>query len=77
MGGVCSTYGGKGDVSTVFWWGGPRERDRWGDRVVDGRIMLGCIFKKWDVVVKSGLGWLGIEIRCRALVSAVRNLRVP
>jgi hypothetical protein len=30
-----------------------RERDRWGDRGVDGRIMLGWIFKKWDVGVRS------------------------
>jgi hypothetical protein len=35
----------------AFWWGNLRERDRWGDRGVDGRIMLGWIFKKWDVGV--------------------------
>jgi hypothetical protein len=29
---------------------------------VDGRIMLGWIFKKWDVGVRSGLGWLRIGI---------------
>jgi hypothetical protein len=38
--------------------------------------MLGWIFKKWDVGVRTGLGWLRIRIR-GALVSAVRNLRVP
>jgi hypothetical protein len=38
-----------------------RERDRWGDRVIDGRIMLGWIFKKWDVGVRTGLGWLGMR----------------
>jgi hypothetical protein len=27
-------------------WGNLRERDRWGDPGVDGRIMLGWIFKK-------------------------------
>jgi hypothetical protein len=27
-------------------------------RGVDGRIMLGWIFKKWDVGVRTGLGWL-------------------
>jgi hypothetical protein len=37
---------GRGEVCTVFWWGNLRERDRWGDPGVDGRIMLGWIFKK-------------------------------
>jgi hypothetical protein len=39
-----------------------QERDRWGDPDVDGRIMLGWIFKKWDVGVRTGLGWLRIGI---------------
>jgi hypothetical protein len=26
-----------------------------------GRIMLGWIFRKWDVVVWTGLGWLRID----------------
>jgi hypothetical protein len=64
-------------VCTGFWWGNLRERERWGDPGVDGRIILGWIFKKWDVVVRTGLVWLRIAIRWRALVSAVRNLRVP
>jgi hypothetical protein len=49
--------------STGFWWGNLRERDRWGDPGVDGRILLGWIFKKWDVGVRTGLGWLRIGIR--------------
>jgi hypothetical protein len=53
---------GKGDVCTGFWLGSMRERDRWGDRGVDGRIMLGWIFKNWDVGVRTGLGWLRIGI---------------
>jgi hypothetical protein len=59
MGGACSTYGG-GKVCTEFWWGNPRERDRWGDSGVDGRIILGWIFKKWEVGVRTELGWLRI-----------------
>jgi hypothetical protein len=43
------------------WWGNPRERDHWEDPLVDGRIILGWIFRKWDLGVWSGLGWLRIE----------------
>jgi hypothetical protein len=49
-------------VCTGFWWGRLRERDHWGDRGVDERIMLGWIFKKWDVGVRTGLGRLRIRI---------------
>jgi hypothetical protein len=52
---------GKGEVCTGFWWGNLRERDRLGDPVVDGRIILGWIFKKWDMGVRTGLGWLRIR----------------
>jgi hypothetical protein len=34
-------------VYTGFWWGNLRERDQWGDPDVDGRIILGWIFRKW------------------------------
>jgi hypothetical protein len=60
MGGSCSRYGGKGEVCTGFWWGSQRERDCWGDPGVDGKIILGWIFKKWDMDVRTGLGWLRI-----------------
>jgi hypothetical protein len=33
-----------------------RERDRWGDPGVDGRIILGWTFRKWDVGVWAGSG---------------------
>jgi hypothetical protein len=48
-------------VYRVFWWGNLREREHWGDRGVDGRVVLGWIFRKWDVGVWTGLGWLRIE----------------
>jgi hypothetical protein len=62
MGGACCACGWRGEVCTGFWWGNRRERDRWGDRGVDGRIMLGWIFRKWYVGVCTGLGWLMIGI---------------
>jgi hypothetical protein len=34
------------EVCTGFWWGNLRERDRWGEPGVDGKIILRCIFKK-------------------------------
>jgi hypothetical protein len=61
-------------VCTGFWWGNLRERDRWGDRGVDGRIMdlqdVGCGCDEWIGLAQDRDRW-------RALVSAVRNLRVP
>ena len=38
----------KGEECTGCWWGNPRGRDRWGDQGVDGRIILGWIFRWWD-----------------------------
>jgi hypothetical protein len=39
---------------TRFWWGNLREGDHRGDPGVDGRIILGWIFGKWDVGVWTG-----------------------
>jgi hypothetical protein len=52
---------GKGrGVHRVFWWGGLREGEHWGDTDVDGRIILSWIFRKWEGVV--GIGWSGLRI---------------
>jgi hypothetical protein len=40
--------------------GNLREGDHWGDPSVDGRIILGWIFGKWDVGVWTGWSWLRI-----------------
>jgi hypothetical protein len=64
-------------VCTGFWWGNLRETDCWGDLGVDGRIILGWIFKKWDCGCEDWIGLAEGGDRWRALVSAVRNLRVP
>jgi len=33
------------------------ERDHWGDLDVDGWIILGRIYRMWDVSIWTGLGW--------------------
>jgi hypothetical protein len=41
-------------------------------------IILRWIFRKWDVGLWTGLGWLRIETgRWWILLSAVMNLQVP
>jgi hypothetical protein len=45
----------------------PDGKDQWGDPGVDGRIILGWIFRKWDVVVWTGLSWLRIRTDGRHL----------
>jgi hypothetical protein len=50
-----------GEACAWFWWGNLRERYDWGDLGVDRRIILRSIFRKWDVGVWTGLGWLRIE----------------
>jgi len=47
-------------VHRVLGGGNPRERDRWGDPDVDGRIILRWIFRKWEGVVGTGWSWLRI-----------------
>jgi hypothetical protein len=52
---------GKREACIGFWWGNLRERNHWGDPGVNWRVILGLIFRKWDVVVWIGLDWLRIE----------------
>jgi hypothetical protein len=51
--------GERRDVYRV-WWGNLWERDHLGDPGTDGRIILRCIFTKWDVGVWIGSSWLRI-----------------
>jgi len=39
------------------WWGNRREVDHWGDLGVDERIILERISRRWDVGIRTGLGW--------------------
>ena len=68
MGWSCGAYGwGEGVYRVLV--GNRRERDHWGDLGVDGWIILGWISRRWHVAQNRD--------RCRTLVSAVMNLRVP
>jgi hypothetical protein len=63
MGGACSTFGGRGEVHTGFWWRNPRERDHLEDPNIEGRIILRWILRKWDVGAWTESSWLRIG-RC-------------
>jgi hypothetical protein len=60
MGGHVARLGRR-EECIGFWSENLRERDHWGNSGVDGRMILGWIFRKWDVLVWTGLGWLRIE----------------
>ena len=72
MGGARSTYGGRGEVHTGFWWGNLRESDNLGDTGIGGRIILKWMFRKsagsrdWIDLAQSRDRW-------RGLVNAVMN----
>jgi len=46
---------GEGEVYTEFWWGSLRERDHLGNPGIDGKVILGWVFRKWD-----GRAWTGL-----------------
>jgi len=57
--------------------GKPEGKNYLGGPVVDGRIILRWIFRKWDV---GGMDWIELaedRDRWRAFVNVVMNLRVP
>jgi hypothetical protein len=60
MGGACSADGDERGVYRVLV-GKPEGKNHWGDPGVAERIILRWIFRKWDVEVWTGLGWLRIE----------------
>jgi hypothetical protein len=47
--------------------GGPRERDDFQYLGIDGRIILKCIFKKWDGEVWNGLVLVSVRAGGRLL----------
>jgi hypothetical protein len=67
---------GRGEVCTGFWWGNLRGKDHLRDPGVDGRLILGWIFRKWG----GGMDWIDLaqdRDRWRDLVNAVIYLRFP
>ena len=60
MGGECSTYGGRVEVYTGFWWGNLGGKRPLGRPYIDGRKILRKIFRKWDVGTWTGSSWLRI-----------------
>jgi hypothetical protein len=52
---------GRREACIGYWRGSPRERDHWRDPGVNVRIILRWIFRKWDVGVWTGFGWLSVE----------------
>jgi hypothetical protein len=69
--------GGRREVCTGCWWGNRRERGHWEDPDIDGRIILTWIFRKLGWVVGDWMEMAKDGDRWRALVSTVKNLRVP
>jgi hypothetical protein len=73
MGWACGAYGcGEGFIGS--WWGNQREGDHWRDLGVDEWIIWGWSTSRGDV---ERIGLAQDRDRCRTLVSAVINLRVP
>jgi len=67
---------GRGEAYTGFWWKNLKERDHFGDTGVNGRIILGWIFRSGMRV----MDWIDLaqdRDRWRAVVNAVIDLRVP
>ena len=57
MGGACGANGGGVHRDLV---GKPEGKRPLGDPDADGRIILRCIFRKWEGVVGPGWSWLRI-----------------
>jgi len=60
MGGAGSTYWGRGEAYTGFWWGNLRERDHLVGLGIDGRIILKLFFNKCDGWTLTRLIWFRI-----------------
>jgi len=61
----------------AFWWGNQRERGHLEDPGIDGTIILRWVFRNWDGGGMNRIDLAQDRDRWRALVNAVKNLRVP
>jgi len=59
MGGACGSYG-VGERRIQGFGRNSKERCHLGYTGVDGRVILRCIFRKWDVGVWTRSSWLRI-----------------
>jgi hypothetical protein len=66
LGGTCRTLGENLNACR-FWWGNLKERDYLENLVIDGRVIVKYILKKWDGRVLTGLIWLRIGPSCGLL----------
>jgi hypothetical protein len=48
------------EAYTGFWWRNNRERGHLEDPGTDGKTILRCIFRKWDVGLWTGASWLRV-----------------
>jgi hypothetical protein len=68
---------GRVGLYTGFWWGNLSGRDHFRNPDIHWRIILKWIFRKWGV---EGMDWISLaheREKCRALVNAIMNIRVP
>jgi hypothetical protein len=75
MGGAYNAYGERRGMHRVLM-RKPEEKDHLVDPGVEGKLILGWIFRKWD----GGMDWIDLaqdRNRWRDLVKAVIYLRVP
>jgi hypothetical protein len=73
----CITVLGTLELCIEFWWGNLKERHHLGNPVVDGRIILRWILRKWNVGVVDWIDLAQYSDCWRELANAVMNFRVP
>jgi hypothetical protein len=57
------THGGRGDVFTGFWFGGPEARDHWKDLGISGKITLRWTLGRQRSMGRTEFSWLRIGSR--------------
>jgi hypothetical protein len=58
--GTCGTHGGKGEVFTGFWLGGPKIRNHWEDLCIGRMITLSWTSGRQGSMGRTGFSWLRI-----------------